>query len=260
LPINTVQVNGSGIDTDGTIASYQWSKISGPASYTIGNTASAITFMHNLVQGIYLFELMVTDNQGATGKDTVMITVNSATNIPPVAKAGNSQSIILPTNSITLNGSGTDADGFITGYSWTRISGPTQFNISSPAQPQTTVTGLVEGIYQFELKVTDNLGAVGKDTITVIVDPTTLTVSTATLYPNPATTTINIKINAVTHRNQTSIKIYDINGVLVYKEEFLRTQPVEVRQIDITKLLAGTYVVMVGADINSEIALKFIKE
>ena len=37
----------------------------------------------NLVQGIYQFELKVTDNNGATGLDTVQITVNAAGNLLP---------------------------------------------------------------------------------------------------------------------------------------------------------------------------------
>jgi len=188
-----------------------------------------------------------------------MITVNAAANVPPVAHAGNDLAILLPENSTTLVGSGTDTDGFITGYSWTKISGPTQFNIVSPSQPQTNLSDLVQGTYQFELKVTDNQGAIGRDTVTVIVNPAT-TFSTASLYPNPATTTINIKIQSVTHRNQTSIRIYDVRGVLVYEEEFLRTQTIEIRSVDVSKLLPGAYVVLVGADINNDISLKFIKD
>ncbi|MGN6532524.1 MAG: PKD domain-containing protein, partial [Ginsengibacter sp.] len=40
LPTNTVTLNGSGNDSDGTIASYQWTKVSGPSSYTITNAGS----------------------------------------------------------------------------------------------------------------------------------------------------------------------------------------------------------------------------
>jgi poly(3-hydroxybutyrate) depolymerase len=260
LPINDALVSGNGIDVDGTIVSYQWTKISGPEAYAIGNTGSAQTYLHNLVQGVYQFELTVTDNLGAVGRDTITITVNAANNLSPVANAGNNQSITLPTNSVVLSGSGTDADGTVIAYSWTKISGPSQFVIASAAQAQTVVNSLVEGTYQFELKVTDNHGVVGRDTVTIVVNPAVATVSTASLYPNPASSIINIQISAVTHRNQTTIKIYEMSGVLVYKEEYLRTQPVELRTIDVTKLPPGTYMVIVGADINNEIALKFIKQ
>ena len=80
--------------------------------------------MNNLSEGVYQFELTVTDNKGATGKDTVQITVNAAANISPTANAGGDQTITLPTNTVTLSGSGTDPDGTISSYSWTKISGP----------------------------------------------------------------------------------------------------------------------------------------
>ena len=38
---------------------------------------------------------------------------------------------------------------------WTKISGPSSFNIANANAVQTQVTNLVEGVYQFELKVTD---------------------------------------------------------------------------------------------------------
>lgn len=90
-------------------------------------------------------------------------------NIPPIANAGSDQSITLPTNSVTLKGSGSDADGTITSYLWTKIAGPSTGSIATPNQTQTTVNSLVQGTYQFELKVTDNLGAIGKDTVSVVV-------------------------------------------------------------------------------------------
>ncbi|MCC7400754.1 MAG: tandem-95 repeat protein [Chitinophagaceae bacterium] len=171
LPNNTVTLNGSGSDPDGSIASYQWTKISGPSQFSIVSPTQAQTVINSLVQGVYQFQLKVTDNQGATATSTVTITVNPAPNQPPTATAGSNQNITLPANSATLNGSGSDPDGSIASYQWTKISGPSQFTIVSPSQAQTVINGLVQGVYQFELTVTDNLGAKGKDTVTVTVNP-----------------------------------------------------------------------------------------
>ena len=123
--------------------------------------------MNNLVQGSYQFQLKVTDNLGGTAKDTIAIIVNPAPNIPPVANAGTDQTIALPPNSYNLTGSGSDADGSVASYQWTKISGPASFNITSPSQAQTAVNNLIPGVYQFQLTVTDNLGALGKDTVTI---------------------------------------------------------------------------------------------
>jgi hypothetical protein len=172
LPTNTVSLSGSGTDADGTISSYNWTKSSGPSAGTITNSTSAATTVTGLVQGVYVFQLKVTDNNGATATSTMQVTVNAAAviNIAPVANAGSNKSITLPVNTASLAGSGTDADGTITNYLWTKIAGPSTFNIVNAASPVTDVSGLVQGVYQFELKVTDNNGAIGRDTMQLTVN------------------------------------------------------------------------------------------
>ncbi|MEI9958258.1 MAG: hypothetical protein WDM90_18580 [Ferruginibacter sp.] len=154
----------------GTIASYAWVKISGPTAGTIATPAAATTNITGLAQGTYLFVLKVTDNGGAAGTDTMQVTVNAAANIPPTANAGSDQNITLPTNAVTLNGSGTDTDGTIASYAWVKISGPANGGlITNAGSAATSVTSLAAGIYKFELKVTDNNGATDTDTMQVIV-------------------------------------------------------------------------------------------
>ncbi len=178
LPTNSVTLTGSGTDPDGTIASYAWTKVSGPAGGTITSPAQASTTVTGLTQGSYTFRLTVTDNGGATGTADVVITVNAvATNQAPTANAGSAQTITLPTNSVTLTGSGTDPDGTIASYAWTKVSGPAGGTITSPAQASTTVTGLVEGSYTFRLTVTDNGGATGTADVVVTVNPEPVTFS-----------------------------------------------------------------------------------
>jgi hypothetical protein len=92
------------------------------------------------------------------------------TNKPPIADAGSDQTINLPTDSILLNGTAShDPDGRIIAFQWTKISGPSSINILNANSEQVMVTNLTEGVYDFELTVTDTLGLFGKDTITVTV-------------------------------------------------------------------------------------------
>ena len=170
LPVNSTTLNGSGSDADGTIAGYAWARVSGPATYTLGTAGAATTTLTNLVQGVYVFSLTVTDNNGATGTDNVTVTVNAAVNQPPAANAGNNITLTLPVNNTTLNGSGTDADGTITGYAWTRVSGPATFTLGTAGAATTTLTNLVQGVYTFRLTVTDNNGATGTDDVIVTVN------------------------------------------------------------------------------------------
>jgi len=91
-------------------------------------------------------------------------------NKPPVANAGPDQAITFPSSPtyIYLDGSAsTDPDNNITNYQWTKISGPLSFTIVNPNAAITQVTGLVEGVYQFELKVTDQFNLYDKDTVQV---------------------------------------------------------------------------------------------
>lgn len=66
-----VTLQGIGSDVDGTIVSYEWSE----GTTALGNTA---TIAPTLGVGTHTLTLTVTDNEGATGSDTVEITVNDA--------------------------------------------------------------------------------------------------------------------------------------------------------------------------------------
>ena len=174
LPVNNISLNGSAsADPDGAITSYAWSMIGGPAQYTIASAGTVTTNVSGLVQGVYSFRLLVTDNAGATAADTIRITVNAvaANNQPPVAKAGTDVSITLPVNAVSLNGSASgDPDGTITNYSWSKIGGPAQFTMTNAVNVTTNISGLAQGVYSFRLAVTDNAGATAGDTVNVTVN------------------------------------------------------------------------------------------
>lgn len=171
LPINSILLNGTGSnDPDGTIATYAWSKISGPNAGTIATANAVTTNVTGLTQGVYQYRLQVTDNSGATAADTVQVTVNAAPNQPPVVNAGADQTITLPINSVVLSGSANDPDGTITTYAWSKISGPNAGTIITANAVSTNVTGLTQGVYRFRLQVTDNSGATAADTVQVTVN------------------------------------------------------------------------------------------
>ncbi len=172
LPTDSVTLDGSASsDPDGTISEWLWTKISGPASFTLNNATTATAVVTNLVAGVYQFELKITDDVGLSAKDTVQVVVDRpGVNHPPVANAGTDTSITLPINAVMLDGGGsTDPDYNITSYEWTKILGPSSFNITNANVIQTQLTNLVQGIYQFELKVTDAGGLFTEDTVQISV-------------------------------------------------------------------------------------------
>ena len=92
-------------------------------------------------------------------------------NKSPVAHAGRNTTIMLPVDSVLLDGSGSsDPDGTISAWQWTKIAGPASFVISNASAEKTIVKNLTSGVYHFELKVTDDKGASAKDIVQVRVN------------------------------------------------------------------------------------------
>jgi hypothetical protein len=216
LPTSSVTLSGSATDADGTIASYKWSKVSGPTSGTLANASTASTALSSLTQGAYVYRLTATDNKGATDIDDITVTVNgttSTTNKAPVANAGSSKTITLPTNSAALSGSGTDADGTISSYKWAQVSGPSTSTWSSTISATCTVSNLVAGTYSYRLTVTDNKGATGTATVNVTVNATTSTGNKVPVANAGSPVTLTLPTNTV----QLSSKSYDPDGkIAVY--------------------------------------------
>jgi hypothetical protein len=178
LPLDSVWLDGSmSSDPDGSIKSYRWREIAGPAPSNIVSPADSVTRVRALRVGLYRFELAVADDGGLSSLDTVQVTIQALDqqNRPPVACAGPEQFITLPVDSVTLDGRcSADLDSNIASYLWTKVSGPASYRISNPDQPLTTVTGLAEGSFVFQLTVRDALGLTSTDTVRVTVIPLVL--------------------------------------------------------------------------------------
>lgn len=162
-----VTLDGSGsTDADGTIESWSW---------TVEGTEIATTEMATVTfdVGTYNVTLTVTDNDGATDSDNVMITVEAPVgNQPPTADAGPDQTVTDADNSgsedVTLDGSAsTDSDGTIVSYSWTENS----VEIATGVNP--TVAFDV-GAHTVTLTVTDDEGATGTDDVIITVNAPTV--------------------------------------------------------------------------------------
>lgn len=181
----TVTLNGSGTDSDGTIASYSWTLIapdkSNVSSSLSSVTAKAPTFQANQT-GAYVASLKVKDNDGAeSAADTVNITVvtddGSTENQAPTADAGRDQPNASINTTVTLNGTGSSdpdvGETAILKYAWT-LKGPgnvdanSLLNNESTSKP--TFRPTMEGNYVASLVVTDSSGlSSSPDTVTVTV-------------------------------------------------------------------------------------------
>jgi len=151
----SITLDGSdSYDPDGAIVSYEWNE-----NGALISTEAVITT--DLSVGNHDISLVVTDDQGATGTDTIFVSV--AENQAPTADAGADQTTHVG-NAINFDGSGSsDADGSITSYEWSFGDGETANTATinhAYAAP---------GTYTATLTVTDNGGLTAQDTAEITI-------------------------------------------------------------------------------------------
>jgi hypothetical protein len=123
-----------------------------------------------------------------TKKETAK-TALPATNQPPVSDAGDDVTLQIPVKeAVALNGLRShDKDGQIVQIRWRQVSGPTQLLLSAPDFYKTQLNGnWTEGVYVFELRVTDNAGAQRADSLRITtLPPADLTKKEEKITPPP---------------------------------------------------------------------------
>ncbi|HMK04988.1 MAG TPA: T9SS type A sorting domain-containing protein [Ferruginibacter sp.] len=256
-------IAGTGFDADGTVVAYNWTKIAGPAAGSVTTPGSAASPVSGLAIGVYHFELMVTDNLGATGRDTMQITIIAPPNTLPVANAGPDQTIVMPANAATLSGSGVDTDGTIVAYNWVQVSGPSNNVLFSTTTAVTYLNNLVPGTYEFELTVTDNRGGTAKDNVLVIVSAlpvASIHVNSAGIFPNPVVDFGNLKLTSAIANAKLQVKITDMNGKIVFIKEPTTNQFDLTEKINMANLVKGLYIITVRFADGEMATLKAVKQ
>lgn len=182
----SVVISATATDSDGSVVSYSWTKISGEA-VTMKNAETKDLTISGFKVGKYIFRLTVKDDKGATASDDVMVVVKEDAK-PPVANAGKDQTIHLPRRTVTLNGSGTVESGTITSYKWSKMSGGNAVIVDT-SLPEPEVKDLEEGVYVFRLEVKSDKGLSASDEVQVAVRPPANKPPVANAGKDRATTT-----------------------------------------------------------------------
>jgi predicted peptidase len=281
LPDSTYTFDGSAsrASLGNTITSYLWSKYSGPTGGNISNPDSAVTEVTGLRAGMYIFRLKVTDNHNRSSISEVFLYVFPSNQGPVSVPGRTGGEITLPTNSFTFNAylSSAAPGNTIVSYLWTKRSGPGGGNISDPDSVITTMTGLQEGTYIYDLTVTDNNGNWSKWGTYIIVhaasprksniegnaasenisaQPAPLEVKA---IPNPAGSDISIIINGNV-KGKTSVTIYNVLGKRVLQQQFRKEDAGTInRNINISSLAAGIYIVEIAIDNEIRKTIKIVK-
>ncbi|XP_035765176.1 dyslexia-associated protein KIAA0319-like protein [Neolamprologus brichardi] len=120
LPMDHTTLYGNKSHDDQKIATYHWTKTSGPDGVKIENADSAVATVTGLKVGTYEFTLTVTDERKLESSDTVTVIVKEEKDQPPVARVVSSPPISLPVRTATLDGSQSTDDKGGLSYLWTR--------------------------------------------------------------------------------------------------------------------------------------------
>jgi len=102
-------------------------------------------------------------------KDPTYQDGNGSSNYAPNANAGADFFVWSPVDGAKLNGSYSDLENNVKAVSWEKIFGPNSFTLANKDSLSAKISGLEQGLYKFELTVTDEGNLVDKDTVSVLV-------------------------------------------------------------------------------------------
>ncbi|MEU8224188.1 discoidin domain-containing protein [Kribbella sp. NPDC048915] len=164
---STVTLNGSGTDADNDPLTYAWTQTGGPAVTLSSTTAAKPTFTAPATAATLTFSLVVRDGKANSAPATTTVTTTAANQVP-VANAGTAQSVAAGAT-VTLNGSGTDADNDPLTYAWTQTGGPAVTLSSTTAAKPTFTAPATPATLTFSLVVRDGKANSAPATTTVTV-------------------------------------------------------------------------------------------
>ena len=141
----TASLNGNAPGT----ATILWTALTTGSAISPATSQSANATL-SAGSGIYLFKYEFSIPGCSTFSDTVAVTVNTV--IPP-ANAGTNQDICTPTLPGNTILSGTPIAPAGTTSIWKQISGPAESTIGNPGAASTSITNLIQGIYEFEYRI-----------------------------------------------------------------------------------------------------------
>ena len=228
--------------------------------YNKERTASTITLDGNyrdVKDNFYLSKIRLRSFGAA-----VLIKVPGAfviSNQPPVADAGVDTVVSLTAVSLVLDGSASfDPEGSNMAYSWKQTAGPAQAILANIHGVTTPVSVLQEGVYVFELTVTDDRGLSGKATVYVTVKNNYNNSAYFKLYPNPANSILNFQLVDDT-RGNVGMRLLDAGGKTISNGLYFKGQSLLKDRINVGNISAGLYYLQLMHANGSKMVKPFLK-
>lgn len=173
------------------------------------NPASTMgSYYVNPSTGSNIFQWMLRQGDTAMASGSVVTTPPATPVTPaPILTIIGAQTTTLPTNTATLSGSASARVGgaSIHSVTWSQVSGPNTASLTTPTAWSTTASGLIAGVYTFQMTVTDNGGGVYKVPTTVTVNAATTAI--APLLTIVSTQTITLPVNTATLSGTASARV-----------------------------------------------------
>lgn len=162
----TVRIEAVVSGVDEGSAAYNWEQIAGEIVTPVGQNSDVLEFTAPIIESQLVFSLSVSDDQGASASSSITVSVNANQN--PVVDAGNNLSV--QTNAdVSLRGSATDIESEDLTFLWEQTAGPSvSLNQANQATAQFSAPSISSQLI-FALTVTDSMGGIGVDSVSVSV-------------------------------------------------------------------------------------------
>jgi formylglycine-generating enzyme required for sulfatase activity len=158
-------------DPNGDELTYLWTVLSAPDSITLADSTGVQTHFIAVTVGEYRFRLRVSDGELST-EDEVSILVRAASNLPPIAEAGEDQQVAQGTLVVLDASASSDPDGdaLALSYRWSvgRVPGGSVI-LSDTTAIQPSFVAEFPGEYVFGLTVSDGELFSLQDVVTITV-------------------------------------------------------------------------------------------
>lgn len=176
------------------------------------------------------------------------------TNFPPVAGAWLVK-FYTPSSVLLAAWGSYDPEGLPLTYSWRKVSGPDSYEMLYGNSATPVISQLVNGIYGFELMVTDAGGASATDTINFTVTDVPRIMgrtnalqenafnqhlSRMTIFPNPATDNITLQWSS-DYSGGATLTVMDFSGKSVKTLQLQKQNTLFNKQVNVRELKQGMY-------------------